>query len=438
MLCEGSVRRIRKPRITPLHAVKTFFIPLFVAWITTATLIAQDVAETDLREETDPQAEIVSEIEGPKNPVTEIPTSNQNPEQLAVENSATVSETKRDVLFEKIEALQKKFVNDRQDYTTRAISRLGAALEDDEAAFSLYMECVRELDFDSKGLPAINFIEWRKKNIKGLRSREHKQALRLQLLHTMAALRAGFATDIRDAFPAANRWIQHYVEVEGSLSNPRKFSQEQDQFRDADEEVDLTNRQFRLLLEGGVYGSVFGRYFDLKRVVKIPSGWPTSPMDVDGFFSKVLLPICREQGDWPGINRAWGVRLSALRSVARDREKRDLKEEWDAIMKKVYPELLWERAVDKIAFGPDPEIGLKEAYSVIATYFGHSEMPRWIQQYTLMVRPPEPEEGSGVNNETLASLLSSLRPPEPPKMLKEDEKAAKEDGKAPTIEDPEE
>ena len=381
-------------------------------------LIAQDVA--------DPNAEQIEDIPIPRinGDVVEVPTDNQDPGTLATEAAATVSETKRDVLFEKVDDLRRKFVESRSEQTTKAIRRLAEALVDDEATFDLYIEAVRYLDFEVADRPAIDFIEWRKENIAFLRSRENKQALRLQLLHLVAALRAGLADDVRDAFPAVNRWIQYYIEVEGSLTYPRTENRRE-------------GARVKRVIGAGLFGTYFARYFELERVVKVPAGWPTSCTNVDSFFSKVLLPICREAGDWPGIDKAWQVRLSAVRSIGRDREERQDKVAWEAVMKRFYPDLLWERAVDKIAFGPDPEIGLKEAYSVIFTYFDHPEMPRWIEQFTLMVRPPDPEEGAGANNETLASLLSSLRPPEPPSVLKEDEETEEADEETPTPEDTE-
>ena len=271
--------------------------------------------------------------------IVEIPTDNQDPDTLAKEAAATVSETKRDVLFDKIDVLRKKFVESRSEHTSRAIGRLSQALVDDEATFDLYMEAVRFLDFEERDRPAIDFIEWRKENIAFLRSREHKQALRLQLLHLMAALRAGLSDDIRDAFPAANRWIQYYVEVEGSLTYPRTGNRRE-------------SSRVKSQVGQGLFNTYFARYFDLKKVVVVPSGWPMSSKNIDGFFAKVLLPICREQGDWPGINKAWQVRLSAVRSIGRDREERDDKVAWEGVMKKFYPELLWQRVIDKIAFGP--------------------------------------------------------------------------------------
>ena len=63
-------------------------------------------------------------------------------------------------------------------------------------------------------------------------------------------------------------------------------------------------------------------------------------------------------------------------------------------------------------------------------------MPRWIEQFTLMIRPPEPDEGTGANNETLATLLSSLRPPEPPTVLEEEQDPEVTDGETPTPVEP--
>ena len=189
--------------------------------------------------------------------------------------------------------------------TEKALAAFQAALTSDDKAYSLFMECTKQVEFDDKGKNGADFTEWKRRDdTKELHEPEHKQVLKLQLQWLVMSIQAGNAlTDSEFAKVVAQ--VPAYLDTLGEAWKRMKT--------------------FRGRLNQDVINTVFGKFFKLDITLQRREGWSYNPMSIDSIYDTVVLPYLRNLKKATEVSNSWKKRIQILTDVL-DIEEREAKQ----------------------------------------------------------------------------------------------------------------
>ncbi len=287
----------------------------------------------------------------------------------AQEQDLTPSETAR--MIEAIEAVKKRVGESRYGIHASSIQAFREAAESTTAAYDFYLKCYKEVHFERRGARESEYRDWKTKNVRYLRSKQHSEARRLQLKFLVITLRAARAKEEHEIValvPELTALIDAALSVYPGLGRARS------------------------VLHEDAVGSVFGKVYDLGASLKDLPDWGRGPMDIDGIYEETVLPLYRSPEKAGQLAAAWDKRIAQSTRAVRALEDEEAEEKF---VDDTLPRLRWEKYTDLLRAGRRRS-ALTGMVSLVQKNADHDEIDDWLDAlgaYLRGEREPEPFDG---------------------------------------------
>ena len=290
-----------------------------------------------------------------------------------------LSDADRETLLENLEKLGSAS-NSKVDARFRlAIIAYRNAINSDEAAIELYLNCMEKVNFADLHKRPADFRDWKRQEAEKLAN----PGLRLAIRHQL-------------------RWLVLTLEAASSEPNRAKLTTDAQEavdsiFRDADK---LKDQQ--AVLSQAAVSSVFAKAYDIDHVVV--ENWPMSPTDLEGIYDQILLPPYRKLATIATLRAGWMRRIQQ-ETVKHDEwsqkppEKRDGREdrrvgmasnmqspEQLAFLAEGLPKLHWNMEVDMFRSGDESGASVR-MIALLEKYVGHASYKEWSSQFKKLLKP---------------------------------------------------
>lgn len=248
-------------------------------------------------------------------------------------------------LKEQVEQLEKDLARKRGGMHTAQIAKLKDAMSGNDKAFSFWLDCKKEQDFDMKGKTATEFAEWKRDQIKRSSTNDVFTAgLRLQLNFLMLTVLDSHAetpAQVAELSAGAGAYVESLVtfcEKEENLAK-RIMASIMDTGVDPDAPVTAENLQETLdkvkeagsALGSDVLNSIFARHLKLDGSVKPKSGAPVNPGNIDDIYDAMILRPLVLKKDAAGLAAAWARRIDQTGRVAKATKVKEIEEEYESV-----------------------------------------------------------------------------------------------------------
>lgn len=302
--------------------------------------------------------------------------------------SESLSATDRETLLEKLDILRDA-TNARVDARFRlAMARYRAAMATDETALTFYLECVELVNFKSQQKKTSEFLDWkRQEDIKAKHSDSgFRLALRYQLNWLVLSL---CASSEKANLKALGADAQDLVDAI---------------FRDAEK---LAGQEQEL--SQAVSSTVFARAYEIGNLQN--DKWPTSPVQLDDFYQKIVFPPLRTSLRIDALRVAWikrihqeGVKIEFgwgnpnHRPNGNGKGKGDKPErkvnmaadikgpEYERYLTETQPELQWQMEVDLFRSG-DESASAMRMLAHIQKHITHKQARKWGEEFQHLLKP---------------------------------------------------
>lgn len=293
-------------------------------------------------------------------------------------------------LLEEIAKIGKALDELKYGHNARIIRELREAGVSGDKTVALWLDCMKEFEFDQKGKTATEFAEWKRRQTKDA-NRERDAALQLQVQWLAIVLMSANArTDggKNEAVTAAVAFVDLVVEnmkkTDGRLDIGLSYAQivrnEPKRKRSAEREAeDEANARENVL------NSVFAKHFKLdattagagkENVVGIPG-------DVDAIYERMILPFYRDEGMSTSLTQAWHKRIEQETAIADAFDFPEAKEQFTA---QKLPELKWGQAMEIFHLGQE-EPAVQTMMGIIKTNSAHRKASQWLAEVTALLKP---------------------------------------------------
>ncbi len=283
-----------------------------------------------------------------------------------------LSETDRELLLEKLEAIRNEAVSRVDARFRAATAAYKSAMGSDNSALELYLKCEEMVNFDEMKKKSGDFREWKRKNTDRLSDADFKMALRQQLRWLVLTLEAASKDPDSDQLA-----LEASIILDSILSQAEDLS------------------AHRGVLEQAVTSSVFARAYDINSL-KVEN-WPLSPIQIQAIYEQVILPPLRQTGRLAALKNAWSKRMVQESMVADfwsgkpgEEKKAGVRSpEYEKFVADTLPKLKWEAETDLFTAG-DERAAAVRMLQLIEENITHPDAPKWAGEFTRMLMP-EPE-----------------------------------------------
>jgi len=205
-----------------------------------------------------------------------------------------LSEREREDFLERVREIRDAADSKIEARFRIAISSYRNAMVSDDAAVTLYMNCVEKLEFTDKNRRPGDFVEWRRQNDARLKNQAFRRALRHQL-----------------------RWLVLSLQATSETADRAKLASDALEILDSIVS-DATNlKGHHDILNQSVTGSVFARAYQIGNVnVK---DWVFAPAQISQIYEQIIMPPYRESNRVGPLRSAW---------IKRIQQELQLVEEW--------------------------------------------------------------------------------------------------------------
>ena len=237
-------------------------------------------------------------------------------------------------------------------YLSSVIRELREAGTSGDKAFALWLDCIKDVEYDQRGRGAAEFSEWKRRQTKDS-NRERDEGLRLQvqwlaivLMETHAKTDAAKSEAISAAASFLDTMVEQAKKNEGNLGGPAGEN---------------------------VMGSVFARRFKLDTGGAKQDG-AGSPGDIDAIYDRMILPFLRSSKQPASLMNAWARRIAQQTALAEAKKFPEAKEKF---MTEKLPELKWGQTRDLFQLGQE-ESAAPNLLSIIKANMAHRRAGEWI------------------------------------------------------------
>jgi len=292
----------------------------------------------------------------PKPPVAPAPQPAPPPKPLKDEDTAK--------LLEQIAQMSKTLDEQKFGYNARVIRELRDAGASADKSFALWLDAMKNVEYDQRGRTATEFAEWKRRQTKDA-NRERDAALQLQvqwlaivLMHNNARTEAARAEAIAGAVAFLETVVDRIQKGDGRLD---------DQVR------------------GNVLNSVFAKHYKLDTTVTSQGGGAYAPNDLDGIYEGMILPYYRDAKLATSLMQAWSKRIEQETAIASSFKFIEAKEKFTA---ERLPELRWGQSVELFKLGQE-ETAAQQMVALIKANMSHRNASRWMQELTALLKDEE-------------------------------------------------
>ncbi len=246
-------------------------------------------------------------------------------------------------------------------YNAKIIKELRDAGVSGEKAFGLWLDCMKDVEFDQKGKSVTEFSDWKRRQTKDPnRERDTELQMQVQWL-SIVLMDANARTPAAraEAIAAATLFLE--TGVARILKNDGRM--------------------------GGAAGenvlsSSFARHYKLDTTMKKKEGSAYVPGNVDDIYERMILPFYRDTKQPSSLMQAWAKRIEQQTAIAGSFNFIEAKEKFTA---EKLPELRWGQAQELFKLGQE-EPATQTMMSLIKAHLGHRQTQQWIEELTRLLK----------------------------------------------------
>ena len=264
-------------------------------------------------------------------------------------------------LLAQLSAMSKKLDDDKFGYNSRIIRELREAGVTADKSFALWLDAVKDVDFDQQGKSAGDFADWKRHQTKDA-NRERDAAIQLQvqwlaivLMHTNARTDAAKAEAVNAAVTFVDSVVDRIQKADGRLDN-RAYE--------------------------NVLNSVIARHYKLESSVGRMENAAYVPGEVDSIYDRMILPHYRNGNMGTTLMQAWAKRIEQQTAIGNSHKAIELKEKFQ---KEKLPELKWGQAMDLFTIGQE-ETAAQQMLSIIQGNLAHKSASRWMEEMMALLK----------------------------------------------------
>ena len=262
-----------------------------------------------------------------------------------------------------LESIGKTLDEQKFGHNAKIIKELREAGMSGEKSFALWLDCLKDVDYDQQGRSAGDFAERRRRETKDPnRDRDGELQMQVQWL-SIVLMDANARTEAArsEAVAAAVQFVDNLV---GRIQK-------------ADGRMGGAASQ-------NVLQSVFAQHYKLDATVKNKSG-ALVPGDVDAIYDNMILSFYRDTKQSSSLMQAWAKRIEQQTAIAGSFKFVEAKEKFTV---EKLPELRWGQARDLFKLGQE-EPATQTMLSLIKANMAHRRAQSWIEELTALLKREE-------------------------------------------------
>jgi len=266
-------------------------------------------------------------------------------------------------LLEALKTLRKKQEESLGSVRGRILQAIQSASGSTSAAWELYQEAIKAVQFEGQEKEGTKFRDWKKKEEERLDDPDFRNAIPVHLAYLALTLRKASGAETEELLPALMRHAAAVSAAEASWGGDKQM-------------------MLRPITE-----SVFVKHFGIDAWIAGVKEWELVPANVDGMYEKTVLPELRRQKN-PQVVDYWDARIRREAEKVGQVRLAFQTERFEAVTK---PGLLWKRAQEFRHIGL-PNRALNEMFAVLKAYPSHPDFDRWASELEQLISPkPEGE-----------------------------------------------
>lgn len=290
-----------------------------------------------------------------------------------------LSDADRETLLGNLEKLRES-ANSQVDAKCRlALAAFREAIGSDDAAISLYLNCMEKVDFEDQQKKSADFREWKRKEAEQLSDPGLRLALRQQLRWLVLTLQASSEKADR-----AKLAVEAQEIVDSIFREPAKFKNQE------------------TVLNQAVTSSVFARAYDINSV-KVEN-WPLSPVELGQVYDQVLLPPYRNPNRLSELRAAWirriqqeGAKIGHWKAIVKNpKEEKRIgmassmqSPAYEKFITETQPKLQWDMEIDLFRNGDESGAAVR-MLAHLERYLAHPAVREWGRQFESLLKPATP------------------------------------------------
>lgn len=257
-------------------------------------------------------------------------------------------------LLDQVNEISKTRDEKMYGYLSGVIRELREAGASGDKAFALWLDCMKDVEYDQRGRTAAEFSEWKRHQTKDS-NRERDEGLRLQvqwlaivLMESNAKTEGAKGEAISAAAAFLDTMVEQAKKNEGKLGGPAGEN---------------------------VMNSIFARHFKLDTGGGKQDGAGV-PGDIDAIYDRMILPFLRSSKQPASLMNAWTRRIAQQTALAEAKKFPEAKEKF---MTEKLPELKWGQARELFQLGQE-ETAAPTLLSIIKANMAHRRAGEWITE----------------------------------------------------------
>ncbi|MGB8353522.1 MAG: hypothetical protein WCD79_06520 [Chthoniobacteraceae bacterium] len=254
-----------------------------------------------------------------------------------------------------------------------------AASRDINSAIALYEDAIRATKFAGESRESTQFQDWKKDEADKLKSKPFRDGLCLHLLYLGLTMERSAGIEVKDLLADLISFTQQVMVVQDTPAAP-VFNPYNKPVKKQGGEAGPEDNEW---LKQSLASSIFVKWQLLGDYVTAVENWELVPGNVDGIYSKTILPEFRRTKD-VRVVQYWDMRIARESSQATSSGKNFDADRFNQI---AMPDLLWSRAQELLALDQKNR-AILDMVKNIKSYPTHPNVPQWIAQLQQILQPP--------------------------------------------------
>lgn len=276
-----------------------------------------------------------------------------------------LSEADREAMLKKIKTIQDQAESAVDKKYRTAMSALSSAMNNENAAFELYLKCEELMNFEKKNKKAVDFRDWKKNNDEKFSDASFRLALKYQIRWTALSLQASSKNADREKLAIDASKILDAIVDEAEKLAP-----------------------YQSILNQSVLSTVFAQAYNISGIeIK---DWPLAPGQFEAIYNNLLLPPLRRSDRIASLTSTWQKRINQegelvqkWKSEGKSKSgERSL--EYEKFITETLPQLRWEADVDIFKAG-DQQGASSRMVKHIEENISHKSAAKWIEALTTLI-----------------------------------------------------
>ena len=268
-----------------------------------------------------------------------------------------------DKLLAQLAEIDTSLKGKRSAYNASVLPKLKDAGANDDKAFALWLDAMRDQEYEAQGRTATEFSDFRNGKAKELRGDPaFTTQLRLQCQFLALVIRQADAVSDEarlELVQGASSYLDDFV------ASAKKLTGKQDELRSS------------------AIDSVIGKHLKLDVSARKQGGSAAYiPGSISEIYQQMILPYYREKKAAANIGAAWTKRISQETAIV---ELAKVPEQLEKFQKERLPELRWSQAKDLFEAGQQ-EPAAAAMMTIIKANLAHRNAAAWIAELTSLAQ----------------------------------------------------